>query len=90
MYVGITGHVSAERTLRDRYRDYLRERGKRVQIWHMLRKWTDHLYFHFSVVLDAIELDQLEVALNDAIIPPYVTNDFSAQVRRLIRTLRTN
>jgi hypothetical protein len=92
MYAGITGHVGADRTLRHRYRDYLRDqrRGKRVQIWSMLNKWADDLFFHYSVVDDSVELDQIELALNDAMIPPYVTNDFSAEVRALVRALKAN
>lgn len=92
VYAGITGHVGVNRTLRDRFRDYLREqqRGKRVQIWSMLDKWRDDLFFHFSTVGNADELDKIELALNDAIIPPYVTKDFSAKVRALVRVLRAN
>lgn len=92
MYGGIAGHVGASRTLRDRFRDYLRDqrRAKRVQIWSMLNKWRDDLFFHFSVVSDTTDLGTMEYALNDAIIPPYVTNDFSAEVRPLVRALRAN
>ena len=84
MYAGITGHVGVSRTLRTRYRDYLREkrRGKRVQIWSMLNKWADDLFFHYSEVRDEARLDNIERALNDAIIPPYVTKDFSAKSAR--------
>ena len=90
LYAGITGHIGAERTLRDRYGDYLRDkrRAKRRRIHHMLNLWPDDLYFHYSVVDDAVELDKLELALNDAMIPPFVTNDFSAEVRPLVNVLR--
>jgi hypothetical protein len=92
MYAGITGFVGPNRTLRDRFSDYLREkrRAKRVPIWSMLNKWSDDLFFHYSVVDDPARLGEIEIALNDAIIPPYVSNDFSAEVRALVRTLRAN
>lgn len=92
MYAGITGHRSADRTLNDRFGDYLRDqkRPKRMSIYSMLNKWAGHLFFHFSTVGPEVQLDTLETTLNDAIIPPYVTNDFTAEVRALVRTLRTN
>ena len=92
MYIGITGHVGVERTLRARYGDYLRDqrRAKRIQIWSMLNKWRNDLFFHYAAVDDAFDLGAAETAINDAIIPPYVTNDFSAEVRALVRTLRAN
>ena len=92
MYAGITGHDAATRTLRDRFGDYLKDqrRPKRLSIHSMLNKWKDHLFFHYSTVADGVPLDQLELALNDAVIPPYVTNDFSAEIRALVRVLRAN
>jgi hypothetical protein len=92
MYAGITGFLAQNRTLRDRFGDYLRDqrRPKRVPIWSMLNKWSDDLFFHYSVVENPDELGKIKIALNDAIIPPYVSNDFSAGVRDLVRTLRMN
>ena len=92
MYAGITGHVGPTRTLRVRYGDYLRDqrRPKRLGIYSMLNNGSDHLFFHYSGVPQAAALDQLETALNDAVIPPYVTNDFSAEIRELVRVLRAN
>jgi len=89
-YVGITGQRSSRRTLRDRYGDYLqeKERPKRVQIGFMLNNWPDDLYFHFAKVDAAVDLAGLETALNDAIMPPYGTNDFSAAARRRGRAFR--
>lgn len=92
MYGGITGHRGPNRTLHDRYGDYLRDqsRPKRWPIYSMLNKWTGHLFFHFAPIAQGVALDELETQLNDAIIPPYVTNDFSAEVRPLVRALRAN
>jgi hypothetical protein len=92
MHACIAGFIGRTRTLRDRFGDYLREqkRGKRVSIWSMLNKWSSGPFFHYSIVPDLDRLAQIEIALNDAIIPPYVSNDFSAGVRALVRTLRAN
>ncbi|HET9637666.1 MAG TPA: hypothetical protein VFP12_00495 [Allosphingosinicella sp.] len=92
MYCGITGRRGSQRTLRERYGDYLKEqrRPKRFSLWSMLNKWQNDLFFHFSPIADVVDLDATEIALNDAIIPPYVTNDFSAEVRALVRVLRAN
>lgn len=92
MYGGITGKIANTGTLRLRFQNYLREqrRAKRMQIYSMLNKWKDDIYFHYSTVDPQMDLGGLEIALNDAIIPPLVTNDFSAEVREMVRTLRTN
>lgn len=90
MYVGITGHIGVTRTLYDRFGDYARERGKRIRIYSMLQKWSQHLFFHYATVPVGVALDQLELAINDAIIPPYVTGDFSAGVKPLVKALRAN
>lgn len=92
MYAGVTGEVAAGRTLRDRYGDYLRDqkRPKRRSIWLMLNRWKEDIYFHYAPVDANFDLGAAEDALNDAIIPPYVTQDFSAEVRELVRVLRAN
>lgn len=92
MYGGVTGDKALDRTLVDRYREYVREqrRPKRFSIWSMLNKWRNDIYFHFAAVGPNFDLGAVETALNDAIIPPYVTTDFSAEVRQLVRVLRAN
>ena len=91
MYGGITGKEADTGTLKSRFENYLREqkRAKRMQIYSMLNKWKDNLYFYYSIVAPNIDLGALEIALNDSVIPPLVTNDFSAEVRKLVRVLRT-
>lgn len=90
LYGGITGDKSKTRTLRDRFQDYLHEkkRNKRVNVNRMLNTWSQDLFFHYAVVGQTIDLHALELALNDAIIPPFVENDFSATVRPLVKALR--
>jgi hypothetical protein len=91
MYIGITGDVGPTRTLRVRYRDYLREkkRDKRPRVSYMLNKYQDDLYFCY-VALDRskVDLGQLELHLNDCILPPVVVKDFTAEVRALVGALR--
>jgi len=91
MYIGITGARSGTRTLRDRYKDYLREksRNKRPAVFYMLNKYENDLFFYYVSICDPhIDLAQLEIALNDAIIPPVGRLDFSAEIRDLRNALQ--
>ncbi len=63
MYIGITGDVGEDRTLHDRYYDYLREkkRQKRAKVAYMLNKYADDLYFCYATITDpAFDLGKLE------------------------------
>jgi hypothetical protein len=87
MYMGITGQESEKRSLRVRYNDYLLHQKrprpkKRVGIHHMLNLWKDCLYFYFAPVPAPHDLGAIEVALNDCLVPPFVQDDFSAEVRQ--------
>lgn len=86
MYMGITGNDSEARNLRIRYSDYLIHKKlikpkKRIGIHHMLNIWTDCLYFYFAPVPRPHDLGAIEIALNDCLVPPFVRDDFSAEVR---------
>lgn len=86
MYVGITGHEKPDRTLQKRFSEYLHEqkRNKRPKVHYMLNKYSENLFFHFvSIDDDALDLAQLEVDMNDALIPPVGRADFSAEIRAL-------
>ena len=90
MYIGITGDVSKTRTLFDRYSDYLRERKrqKRFKIAYMLDKYADDLYFSYATITDpTFDLGKLELDLNDAVIPPVVVKDFTAEIREIVRAI---
>jgi hypothetical protein len=90
MYIGITGARSVERNLRLRYGDYLREKekNKRPRVCYMLNKWESDLFFYFVPIPNrAINLDQLELDLNDSILPPIVIKDFTAEIRMLVKAL---
>lgn len=84
MYVGITGDTG-KHNLRRRYGNYLRDKlvDKRAGIHYMLNNWAASIYFHYAVVADKrYRLATLETNMTDALIPPYNSKDFSAEVRK--------
>jgi len=90
MYIGITGANANGRTLRDRYGDYLREqkKKKRPRIHYMLTKYKQDIHFAYCATDPAVNLETLELDLNDAIIPPAVSKDFTAEIRQLRKALQ--
>lgn len=90
MYIGISGD-SGNSNLRNRYRNYLDEmkKKKRSSIYYMLNNWGPCLFFHYAEVSDKrVSLHKLEMSMSDALIPPYSTNDFSAEIREGKRAFR--
>jgi hypothetical protein len=90
MYVGITGDTS-NHNLRRRYGNYLRDKrvDKRAGIHFLLNNWAASLYFHYAVVSDKrYSLASIESQMADALIPPFNTNDFSAEIRKAKRAFR--
>jgi hypothetical protein len=84
MYIGETGQGKQDRTLNIRYGEYLKEQQtkKRAGVHFMLKCWKSCLEFCYAEVPDKrINLKKLEAALNDAMFPPFSTNDFSAKIR---------
>jgi hypothetical protein len=87
MYIGITGAGGSSRTLRARYGDYMRERvrNKRPAVHMMLNAYKDDLLFFFVPLADEdLNLEEIEKALNDALVPPVSKMDFSAEMRAVI------
>jgi len=85
MYVGKAG--DGAHSLRKRFRDYFQDikRPKRPSIYNMLNQWGDVLSFYFAEIHNPdVQLTDLETALNDALLPPFSKNDFSAGVRKAI------
>lgn len=85
MYFGIT-----DRTLRMRYGEYLREkvRGRRLSVQMMLNDYQEDLFFHFVPLNVSVDqLEALETALIDAIMPPVNEGDYSAEMKRKKRAL---
>jgi hypothetical protein len=91
MYFGITGHDGSQGTLYSRYQQYLAEQkfNKRAKVHYMLVAFSEDLHFAFSPITDKrINLKALEEALNDAVMPWAVVNDFSAEIRPVAKALR--
>ena len=87
MYIGIAGRQS-ERSLRDRYRDYLDTNHilKRPKVMRMVATWHDVLRFFFAPVDNQItseQLESLERTLNAAWMPPCVEQDVDATTRAM-------
>lgn len=86
LYIGQTGiRNGVARTLRVRAGEYLRNKAsrKRPNVLYFLNKWWGHLDFHFVAVdPKTADLNKLEQALNDALMPPYSINDFSPEVKQ--------
>lgn len=80
-YIGITG-----RTLRTRYREYLREKArcKRPHIHKLLTRFPDDLDFYFSTTDAAVDLKALETDLLEAIDPPLNQVDRPAYFQQAI------
>ena len=85
MYGGKAG--DGRSSLRKRFRHYFQEkkRPKRPHVHRMLNDWEDVLAFYYAEVPDAaVDIHAIETALNDALLPPFVKSDFSAEVRAAI------
>ncbi len=92
MYIGIAGKNS-NRSLRERYGDYLNERkvAKRSNLTYMIGTWSKVLQFFFAPIEDEVsskDLQELEKQLNGAFIPPISKGDFYADVKPLIAAFR--
>lgn len=92
LYIGIAGRNS-NRSLRERYKDYLNQRNvmKRARIALMIGNWHSVLRFFYSPIADSVssdELQELEKKLNGAFLPPFAVGDFDAEVREKIKAFR--
>ena len=89
LYIGIAGKDS-DRSLRERYRDYLNNKKvmKRKKIALMIGNWHEVLRFFYAPVDDDLpteDLQKLEQQLNTALLPPYSDRDMVAEVRDMRR-----
>lgn len=90
MYGGKAG--DGKNTLRKRFRHYFQEKRRpgRPHVHRLLNYWEDVLSFYYAEVADtAVDIRALEAALNDALLPPFVKNDFTAEVRDAINAFPT-
>lgn len=87
IYIGIAGRRS-NRPLRERYRDYLKEKyvqKKRPHLAYAIGTWQDVLRFCFAPVDDGFppeDLERLEKQINTALMPPYSFGDLEADTKR--------
>lgn len=92
LYIGIAGRRS-NRSLRERYKDYLNERKviKRERIARMIGNWHSVLRFFYAPIPDDMtseQLEDLEKRLNNAFLPPFSEGDLDADVKRKRRAFR--
>ena len=85
LYIGIAGRDS-DRSLRERYREYLNERKviKRAGIARMIGHWHQVLRFYFAPIDDDVsseDLKQMEQQLNSAFMPPFSKGDLDAETK---------
>ena len=86
LYIGMAGRDS-NRSLRARYRDYLNRKAvrKRPQIARMIVCWRPILRFWFAPVEDTVtpaDLQNIELCLNTAFMPPLSINDMDAETKQ--------
>ena len=84
-YIGQAGH-GTNGTLRKRFGAYFHE--KRPKLRYYFDTYEGYVDFSYSTVSSGTDLKELEEALCDAVIPPAVQQDFSAQMRPVIKALR--
>ena len=89
LYIGEVGAKKGKnRTLRARFKEYLHEkvRPKREHIAYFLNAWETCLVFHFAALdPSTVNLLDVEMRLNDAMMPPFSRGDFSPEIRPLKR-----
>ena len=86
LYIGIGGKNS-NRSLRARYRDYLAPSKirKRAHIARMIWCWGSILRFYYAAVphtTPSSTLQEIELQLNSALMPPFSINDIDAEVKK--------
>lgn len=85
-YLLYVGKVK-DQNLRNRYRQYLQaERAwkTRPHIAHMIRKWSDNLWFYYAEVSDTKVINQLEEDLITAFLPPE-NRSWPAKITHIMR-----
>lgn len=92
LYIGIAGKDS-DRSLRERYRDYLSTKKviKRARIARMIGTWHSVLKFFYAPIEDDVSADDLkriEQQLNTALMPPFSVGDLKAEIREKRRAFQ--
>ena len=92
LYIGIAGRDS-DRSLRDRYRDYLNQKKvvKRPRIARMIGDWHKVLKFFFAPIegdVSSEDLKKVEQQLNTALLPPFSVGDLEAGTKEKRRAFQ--
>ena len=90
IYIGKAGDNS-KNNLRKRFMQYYNgmKGDRRPKLNRALKKWEKYIYFYYSSIADKrYSLSKLEEDLNNAFVPPYNENDFSTEVRKIVKVLR--
>jgi hypothetical protein len=90
MYVGKAGDTDSSNTIAKRFMDYVNVSGykKRPKVKKLLKYFSEHLFYYYSVVPDGDATSVVERALADIFVPPCCQMDFSGEVRSLLRGVR--
>lgn len=87
MYIGQAGAESGN-TLYARYQDYITPSkvAKRPRIKRLMDLWDGYIWYSYVAIdPNIVDLKATEVALNDALVPPCVSGDFSIEIRKAVR-----
>lgn len=87
LYIGKAGDLNSQNTLHKRYGDYLGNlrRMDRVRISDMLNRYKDNLTYYYAKVPEGISTGYIEKVLLEVFIPPFNTNDFSPELKLLMK-----
>lgn len=91
MYAGEVGNDKPHRTLKVRYKEYLREQKEpgRPHIHEMLNLWHEDIFFVCSTVKKSTDLKKLEARLIECMLPPYSEGDIPVgEIKKAVRVLR--
>lgn len=90
MYVGKAGDTDSSNTIAKRFKDYVNVSGykKRPKVKKLIKYFSEHLFYYYSVVPDGNSTSVVEKTLADIFAPPCCQMDFSAEVKSLLRGVR--
>ena len=84
LYIGITGNTSKQDLYKryGQYLGYLKKKDGRPGIYYMLENWSDDLFFNYvPLPNDSIDLERIEQAFINAVLPLFNKRDIKATIR---------
>lgn len=87
LYVGKAGDINSKNTIAKRYRNYVREKNNNIRsnLHTMLNQWYGNLSYSYASVPIGQSTGEIEQILTTIFVPPYNTNDFTAEVKTLLK-----